>query len=479
MRMQNNRVAVVLAVVVAAISAPWQCTATSVAELCTPRRFFAYAAHGDTNSLDTCINYDSSLVDQQDAVGCSPLIAAAFNGHEHAALTLYRRGSPVDARCNNNYNAVAYARLNSHDAIAAALIRFGAADMRIPEHLAPCSPEEWSVAVRSGNMNKAEECVLAGFDVNRPLDAGCPAIVSAAINGNADAVQYLAARGAHADGACSDGSTPLMHAARRGDVAMVKVLTAVGADIEAETPANKWTALTFATTNGQIEVAKYLHRLDMDFEEREWTGTPLMWAAAMGQEDMLQHLLKSNRKSWKALETRDEHGQTAVMWAAQTGHLGCLMQLVQAGATLQVTTHAGWTPLMAAAYEGHHGIVEYLLRNGADKDARDKGGWTAIMWAIVGNKREIMQQLLDSGASVAPTVHGWSPILVAAATGNEQLFTLMIQNGQDLMSHLDNGATGEDIARQHGHHRLAEHLRHMFNARRRYTEGGNEGHDEL
>ena len=99
-----------------------------------------------------------------------------------------------------------------------------------------------------------DRCLLQGESVNRALDAGCPAIVSAAINSNEDAILFLAVRGADVEKTCGDHTTALMHAARRGDIGAARALVSVGADVEHEVASSHWTALTYATTNGQIEV---------------------------------------------------------------------------------------------------------------------------------------------------------------------------------------------------------------------------------
>lgn len=81
-------------------------------------------------------------------------------------------------------------------------------------------------------------------------------------------------------------------------------------DLEAEVSKDV-TALTIATRAGQVDTAVFLHRLDgalgtTHHVERKyrkysislvidenWSGSPLMWAAAMAADGMVSHLLEN------------------------------------------------------------------------------------------------------------------------------------------------------------------------------------------
>ena len=43
------------------------------------------------------------------------------------------------------------------------------------------------------------------------------------------------------------------------------------------------------------------------------------------------------------------------------------------------------------------------------------------------------------------------------------------------MARLETGESGQDLANRNGHAAFAEHLRHMYNARKRYSKGREEG----
>lgn len=75
-------------------------------------------------------------------------------------------------------------------------------------------------------------------------------------------------------------------------------------------------------------------------------------------------------------------GDTALYYAAATGHLGCITRLLSAGADPNQGDQNGYTPLMAAVHEGHAQCVTPLLKAGANPNAIDNLGRTPQNIAI-------------------------------------------------------------------------------------------------
>jgi hypothetical protein len=64
-------------------------------------------------------------------------------------------------------------------------------------------------------------------------------------------------------------------------------------------------------------------------------------------------------------DAQDGEGRTALMWAADHGHVACVAALLHAGAAVGVTDRGGATALAMAARSGRAGCVQELLRAGA------------------------------------------------------------------------------------------------------------------
>jgi ankyrin repeat protein len=88
------------------------------------------------------------------------------------------------------------------------------------------------------------------------------------------------------------GLTPLIHAADLGQLEIVKLLTAKGADIHATTSRAR-TALHLATTWGREEVVAHLLENGARMSDRDDGGnTPLMLAARIGGPRVALRLLE-------------------------------------------------------------------------------------------------------------------------------------------------------------------------------------------
>eukprot|EP00242_Pyramimonas_sp_CCMP2087_P018481 CAMPEP_0198204090 /NCGR_PEP_ID=MMETSP1445-20131203/7462_1 /TAXON_ID=36898 /ORGANISM="Pyramimonas sp., Strain CCMP2087" /LENGTH=256 /DNA_ID=CAMNT_0043875791 /DNA_START=335 /DNA_END=1105 /DNA_ORIENTATION=+ len=105
------------------------------------------------------------------------------------------------------------------------------------------------------------------------------------------------------------GVTPLMEAARRGDVAQVKSLAMADAGLEAEST-SQWTAAHYAALNGHQFVLGALHDAGANLMAQTNDGsTPAMLAAANGHLEAFDALLELELDMGKVV---DGNGDTAI-----------------------------------------------------------------------------------------------------------------------------------------------------------------------
>ena len=111
----------------------------------------------------------------------------------------------------------------------------------------------------------------------------------------------------------------------------------------------------------------------------------------------------------------DDQGNTALMVAAQKGHLTVAEALLAGGADVNAKRRIfDYTALMDAAYGGHEDIVNLLLSNGANVNARGVDGASPLMLAVLQNYRAIVYALIDKGADVNATDgEGQTPLRTA------------------------------------------------------------------
>ena len=100
------------------------------------------------------------------------------------------------------------------------------------------------------------------------------------------------------------------------------------------------------------------------------------------------------------VDARDEKDDTALTWAAVSGHDAACRMLLEAGADPNLRQYEGATALMLAADRGHADVVRALIDAKADLDLRHPGQYIpALDFAARAGHREIVALLDEAGAS--------------------------------------------------------------------------------
>jgi hypothetical protein len=134
--------------------------------------------------------------------------------------------------------------------------------------------------------------------------------------------------------------------------------------------------------------------------------------------------------------------QTALSWAAASGHEAVVKLLLDKGAELESKTGEGWTPLWWAAVTGHEVVVKLLLDKGAELESRDGYGRTPLWWAAASGHEAVVKLLLDKGAELeSKDKDGRTPLRRAAANGHEAVVKLLLDKGAELESKDGDGQT--------------------------------------
>jgi ankyrin repeat protein len=163
----------------------------------------------------------------------------------------------------------------------------------------------------------------------------------------------------------------LVAAIKAGDVAAVKRHLAAGVRVEERVPVvggfdDDYTPCGLAAREGQTEIVRLL--LDAGADPRRVSGlmggTPLHEACYFGHADVVQLLTERTGKDGVPAVEIDAQGAynglTALHDAVWHGHAEAARALVEAGARLDLTTHAGWTPRELASLYGYDELARYL-----------------------------------------------------------------------------------------------------------------------
>lgn len=291
--------------------------------------------------------------------GFTPLLYAAREGCIECARELLKGGADIDLPDPDQTSPLVVALMNLHFDFALFLIEQGAdvdrwdlygqtplyvaIDMNtLPKGGRPDLPSEDFTT----GLQVAEALLKKGADPDIPLKLRPPYR------------NYIFDRGG--DGVLSTGATPLLRAAKGGDVDAVRLLLAHGAD-----PA-------FPTEQGV---------------------TPLMAAAGQG------HGANPTRGRYKT----------------DADAAGCVQLLLDAGADVNMATGAGQTSLHAAAAKGWNETVKLLAARGADLEAADRAGLRPIDHAAGRSARGFLEPETDAQKETMKILRD----LIVARTGRE------------------------------------------------------------
>jgi ankyrin repeat protein len=229
---------------------------------------------------------DVNAVDQD---GISPLLSAIINGHYDAASVLLEKGANPNIADRTGRSPL-YSAVDDHT---------------MPASNRP-SPKEIDNEVSSLDLVKS--LLAKGADVNAQLKQQQP---------------YRTKLDRGDDTMLTTGTTPLLRAAKAGDVAAMKLLLAKGADPK------------LVTRNGV---------------------NPLMAAAGLGSKE------------------EDTTGRRKT----QADSIEAIKLCLDAGIDVNAADNRGQTAMHGAAFQGFDDVVKFLAEHGARLDVKDKQGKTPL-----------------------------------------------------------------------------------------------------
>ncbi|KAI8882101.1 ankyrin, partial [Backusella circina FSU 941] len=241
----------------------------------------------------------------------------------------------------------------------------------------------------------SEDCVsylmqYCKIDVNAMKRGDWTPVMIAAMKGNLDVVKILVSGGALLDRVTKDGRTALYLAVQEGHFKLSEYLADQYPEaITKATKSGRWPIQSAATLSAESTVAfnltTYLFSkakvsLQEMLKHRDNSGRNILLDAAIAQNlELLKFLLGKGADP----NDTDSLGRSMIHHAAMMGHLYLLEIMNSLGSGHMIywnnpDTWDQWTPLMHAAHQGELAIVQYLMEEiKVDKSCVDKQGRTA------------------------------------------------------------------------------------------------------
>jgi len=381
--------------------------------------------------------------------GVMPLELAAVNGSARMLEMLIKAGANVNAPLGMSGETALMLASRSGKAEAVKVLLDSGAQIQAKETWGDTTALMWAVA--EGNHAVVKLLIDRGADVN----ARTKFVPSATGRGFEGATPTVARPNQTAEDNASGLLTPLMFAAREGDLESARLLVAAGAQVNTIGGDGK-NSLALAIFNGGYAVASFLIDNHVDVNQPDAQRfTPLFWA----------------------VDRRNMETAPNFPWVVTADPLPLITKLLDAGANVNFVVNntprarmrdgspriVFATALMRAAFSGDIELVRLLLAHGADPKIVSSDNETALMAAggtgfipgyskgrTAAERLEVVKLLIDLGLDVnAADDYGITALMVAANLGDVPIIQYLVDKGADLAAYdfgkKNDGAFGSSI----------------------------------
>lgn len=219
--------------------------------------------------------------------------------------------------------------------------------------------------------SKIDEALKQGSTLDQELH-------NATIARDSTRIEYLLKRGAKVDARDTDNQTPLMVAAKSGDLSVMNGLLAYKADPNLKDN-DGWTAAMHAVKLNEPKIFRLLGKYKADFNIiNKDNMSALAMAVFDNKANAAVAMLDNNADPDLAMGSAKYN---ALMLAVKKGNLQMAQTLLQYKANPNAKNAGGLTPLMIAAFGDQDMIISLLIKAGANPAHKDDEGKTALLLA--------------------------------------------------------------------------------------------------
>jgi ankyrin repeat protein len=372
--------------------------------------------------------------------GETALMLAARAGSAAAARALIGKGANVNAReGTRGQTALMWAAVNRRPEVTRLLLDSGA-DVQ--------ARSQTRTLVYNMGGNRSAGSASAETPLEEVELGGSTPILFAARSGDVESARLLLAAGANVNDTTSDGNTALIIAAHSGHGTLAALLLERGADPKAA-PLG-YTALHAAVLRGTLRDRGVPN-------DDPGAGVPLVKALLAAGADPNARVTKGTPvRRWSQDFALLERwvGATPIWLAARFLELEMIRVLAAAGAEIRLASRDGTTPLMAAAGQG------YSRASGTEafiKDRRDFSSYNSEPFAVATTipaeeerlALDALKLLLELGADVNDAnAAGDTAVHAAASLGMNKVIEFLAGRGANLSARNKAGRTPIDVARR-------------------------------
>ncbi|KAF5227158.1 hypothetical protein FAUST_11949 [Fusarium austroamericanum] len=407
---------------------------------------YTVAGNGNISGAEVLVSRDDALLESSEPE--RPLCIASTIGQWKMAKRLIEMGSQPNGGVSESNLFGVWAPLvvaadGGYLRTMNVLLEKGA-DPNIPGPTGKDTPL-WFAAVRAADWECVRLLLEKGADPNHQLLD--PPILVEVVRSSQPREKRLAittalltgSDPAHVDASDDDGLSPLLHAAKQGDLSIVKLLLKRGACVDAKDNGG-YSALAYAAKNKNVQVVQELLKKDSDLNVRTADKETLLEIAMEDVETM--------RVLLDARVDKDGVGQgnsPAINVATARERTDVVKLLAESKAGLEHFDSLGWNPILdATGYTESPEITRILVENGANLRVTTSAGSTPLHFAAVAQDSSVLRVLLEFRKNFdieARNLNGCTPLFRAAEIGRMESARLLIRAGADVNTARSDGVT--------------------------------------
>ncbi|KAJ7663354.1 ankyrin repeat-containing domain protein [Mycena polygramma] len=369
------------------------------------------------------------------------LILAASRGDTDSVRALLECGAAPNLRGGKDGSALLSACCNGHGEAAKLLLQHRADPTTQGDHGAALSALSWNehAEVVQTLLEHGQQMDVSALSIHIGDGGKYTALQAASKLRNIALVELLLARGADIN---AEGGVALQEACSTDNLAVVELLLERGADpnMQGGYHGNALQAAVVSSSNKLAVVEALLaHGADVNIQDGEY-GTALQAASNSGHVAVVELLLARGAD----INIQDGEYGTALQAASYQGHVVIAELLLARGADINIQDGEYGTALQAASNSGHVAVVELLLAHRADVNIQGGYYGTALQASSRWGHTDIVQLLLARGADVNMQGGEFGTALQAAlCQGEIAIVELLLAREADV--HVQGGPYGTAI----------------------------------
>ena len=293
-------------------------------------------------------------------------------------------------------------------------------------------------AERDSDVTEMKSTLPRGFSVDCRNTTGRTPLMNAALKGNVQVVKSIIKREADPSLMDNRGLNTLHYATQGGNTDIISLIHTHLPNIDSKTREGD-TPLMLAALNGKLRAVKWFLERGATVACEEKRGWNTLHHAAQGGDTDIISLIHTHLPN---IDSKTREGDTPLMLAALNGKLRAVKWFLERGATVACEEKRGWNTLHHAAQGGDTDIISLIHTHLPNIESKTGEGLTPLMVAALCGKLHAVKWFLEKGATVACECNrGWNTLHCAAKGGDTDIISLIHTHLPNIDSKTGEGET--------------------------------------